>query len=858
MNEVSASKRWARRCSEAIILALSCLAPWAFGSVEAWAELTLDLGIVLAAALGIIAGRGSARARDALFGMPSLALAGLSLLTLAQAVPLPEGLLARVDPAAASTREALVPRAGERVLGDPGPPVPLPPSTLSLAPEESVHAAARLAAAWVLFQGVLNLGVGSAGLRRFGVAIAANSAAMALFALVQSMTWNGKIYGSRASPILAAWSTGGPFVGHNPLAAYLNLGLGLSLGFLLPTGHHTSGPWRGFRAWAAYSTGLTIVGLVASQSRSGMVATVVASAVLAVAMRRGTVRAGAAVAASVAIVALLLASLGVSSPYRRLTSLLDGAAYSDRLEIWAGAIRSGASHPLFGSGLGSFAVAVAPVFRHDDGVVFARAENEYFDLLVEGGLFGLGLAVAGLVSLARSGFRALRAAPTPSDRSLVAGGLFGLTALAIQSLGDFSPHIPGVAIPAIVLCGHLCHLGMVRQARPVAAGSRRLPSFWPGLMTAALGLVLLDHSFYRARAEARLAGSGVPPPGAGMPEAISRAVPGRDLERMRAALAAALRDRPDWAEGHLRLGMVLLSQYERAASEWVVASLDDPEIGARLADPLWLHATVHSAPPGAPVRGEEVIEHDPVRRHLVPAARCFLEARRCCPALASAHAHLATLDYLLEGGEPSPVHADRALRLSGADSQVLLLAARVAAQAGDSRLAARVWKKSIEVRESNWEDVADAAAVALSAEQILEWVLPPGGRWPILFADRLYTGPEDVDSRARYLRAALPRLRDDGGLAEPERLRLEALARAGLDDHERARALWERALALEPLSAPWRQEFVAWLVGRRDFEAAHRHAVIGVRLNPQHPGLHRAMLETAEALARGKRTPRSD
>ena len=858
MNKVSASQRRARRCSEAIILALSCLAPWAFGSVEAWAELALDLGIVLVAALGVIANRGSDRERNARFDMPGLTLAGLSLLALAQAVPLPESLLARVDPAAATMRASLAPRAGERVLGDPGPPVPLPPLTLSLAPEASIHSATRLAAAWFLFRGVLGLRGGFAALRRFGVAIAVNSAAMALFALVQSMTWNGKIYGSRGSPIVAAWSTGGPFVGHNPLAAYLNLGLGLSLGFLLPTGHHTSGRWREIRAWAVYSTGLTMVGLVASQARSGMVATVVASVVLAVAMRRRTVRAGVAVAALVAVFALLVVSLGVSSPYQRLASLLDGAAYSDRLEIWAGAIRGGISHPFLGSGLGSFAVALAPVLRHDYGVVFARAENEYLDLLVEGGVFGLGLAVAGLVSVGRSGLRALRAAPRPSDRSLVAGGLFGLTALAIQSLGDFSPHIPGVAIPAIVLCGHLCHLGQGRQARPVAAGSRRLPSSWAVIMTAALGLVLLDHAFHRARAEARLAGSGVPPPGAGMPEGISREVPERNLERMRAALAAALRDRPDWAEGHLRLGMVLLSQYERTASEWIVGSLDNPEIETRVADPLWLHATVHSAPPGSRVSGAEVIEHEPVRRHLVPAARCFLEARRCCPALASAHAHLASLDYLLEGGEPSPVYADRALRLSGADGQVLWLAARVAAQAGDSRLAARLWKKCIEVRESNWEDVADAASVALSPGQVLAWVLPPGGRWPILFADRLYAGPEDAEVRARYLGAALSRLGGDASLAEPERLRLEARARAGLGDHERARALWEDAIALEPLNAAWRQEFVAWLAGRRDFEAAHHHAVIGVRLNPQHPGLHRALLETAEALARGDRTPRAE
>ena len=852
--EGPAPRRWARRGSEAMILALACLAPWAFGAVEAWAQLALDLGILLAAALGLVAGRGLDRQLNGLFSLPSLALLGLALLALVQAAPLPRGVLDLLDPTTAATRSALIPPAPEHVLGDPRPPVPLPKETISLVPEESVHAAARLAAAWVLFQAVLGLGGGHAALRRFSVVMSLNAAALALFALLQALTWDGKIYGLRASPVADAWRTGGPFVGHNPLAASLNLGLGLALGLALAG----RGPRRhGARAWAAYAAGLAIVGLVASQSRSGLVAALGAAAAVAVARRRRAIaRAGPAIAAIVTLAVVVLGVLGGSSPFRRLASLLDGAAYSDRLEVWSGAIRTWLMHPVLGTGLGSFAVATAPLFEHDHGVVFARAENEYLDLLVEGGLLGLGLALAGLVSLLRAVQRALRTAPSPSDQALVAGGLFGLAALAIQSLGDFSPHILGVAAPALVLSGHLYGLGQTRRSVPTAAGGPRTARpLAAGLMIAALGLVLLVHSFHRARAEARLAGSGVPPPGTGMPAAISPGVSKPTLERMRAALEAALYDRPDWGEGHLRLGMVLLGLYERTAAEWVGESLDDPVLADRLADPLWLHATVHSAPPDGRDGGEEVIGHEPVQLYLITAARSFLEARRCSPALAAAHAHLASLDYLLAGGEPAAVHAGRALRLAGADSRVLLLAAQAAAQAGDLGLAARGWRRCLEVRESNWEDVADAAAVVLDPGQILEQVLPPGGSWPMRFADRLYSHPEDREVRARYLRAALRGLPGDTGLAQPERLRLEAVVRAELGESAGPRALWERALALEPSRTAWRQEFVGWLVGRGDVEAAHRHAVLGLQFSPGHPGLRGAALATAEALVRGQPTP---
>jgi len=850
----SAPYPWTRRCSEAIILTLACLAPWAFGSVEAWAELVLDLGVVLVAVLGVIDGRGRDRTPSGLFGLPGLALAGLALLALAQATPLPKGVLRLVDPAAAAARSALIPAAPEHVVGDSGPPVALPKATLSLVPEESVRAAARLVAAWILFQCVLGLGGGHAALRRFGVMMSVNAAALALFSLLQALTWHGKIYGLRASPVADAWRTGGPFVGHNPLAASLNLGLGLALGIALSgRGPRRHGAW----AWAAYAAGLATVGLLASQSRSGLVGALGAAVILAVAFRRrGIARAGAAVAVVVALAALVFVVLGDSSPYRRMASIMDEAAYADRLEIWAAALRTWAAHPVFGTGLGSFAVATAPAFGNDHGVVFARAENEYLDLLVEGGLLGLGLALAGLVSVFRSSRRALLDAPTPSDRALVAGGLFGLTALAIQSLGDFSPHIPGIAFPAVVLCGHLCSLGLTRRGDSATANvPHRARSLAARMAMAALGLAILVQSFHRARAEARLADSGVPPPGAGMPGAISRDATKPALERMRTALEAALRDRPDWGEGYLRLGMVLLGLYERTAAEWVGESLDDPAFAARLADPLWLHATVHSAPSGDHGWGEEGVGHEPVRRYLAPAARCFLEARRCSPALAAAHARLAGLDYLLVGGEPTAVHAGRALRLAGSDSRVLLLAAQTAAQAGDLELAARGWRRCLEVRETNWEDVADAAATVLDPGQILEWVLPAGGAWPMRFADRLYTHPEDGAVRARYLEATLRRLPGDVGLSKPERLRLEAMARAELGESDRPRALWEEALTLAPSRTAWREEFVGWLVGRGEIEAAHRQAVLGLRLSPEHPGLRRAVLTTAEALARGQSTP---
>src|SRR5262249_28543709 len=153
----------------------------------------LAIGVAALALLWAFGERRSGRVR-ALFCLPSLALAGLVLLALVQAMPLPTWLLRPLAPGTAARRAGLIPHSGERVGGDEGAPVPLPAATLSQDPESTLHAAAGLAAAWIVLQSVLGLADGRGALRRFGFALTANAAALALFSLIQAATWTGKIY----------------------------------------------------------------------------------------------------------------------------------------------------------------------------------------------------------------------------------------------------------------------------------------------------------------------------------------------------------------------------------------------------------------------------------------------------------------------------------------------------------------------------------------------------------------------------------------------------------------------------------------------------------------------------------------
>ena len=318
----------------------------------------------------------------------------------------------------------------------------------------------QLAAAWVLFQAVLGLGGGPASFRRFGLATAANAALLALFAMVQSLTWSGKIYGIRPTLHTNGWMTGGPFVCHSHLAAYLNIGLGFALGLLLssrvPGAGHRWGSRRdlGSRLWSCLCRGpdrgrrhrLALAGRLPGDDDRGRGDGVLPGSRVRPARERPRrhARAGRLVPGRPGQ-HLALPAAG-DDPGRGHTG------FDGRVEIWGAAIQAWRVHPLWGTGLGSFPASTAPYFEHDHGVFYSHSEDEYVQMLVEGGVVGLGLALLALASIARLGLRAWVAAASPHARALVLGGLFGGLALAVQSLSDFPLHIPGVAVTAVILC----------------------------------------------------------------------------------------------------------------------------------------------------------------------------------------------------------------------------------------------------------------------------------------------------------------------------------------------------------------------------------------------------------------------
>ena len=840
------------------MLAMACLTPWAFGSVDGWAMLGILLGTIALALLGLVRGWGEAGTRGAATCLPSLALLGLIALALIQSRSFPERLLARISPQAAGLRTSLFPKALEVVAGSSLPAARGAESTLSLVPEETINTCLALTAAWILFQSVLNLGGGLASFRRFATAIAINAAFLAFFALIQSLSWNGKIYWIRpSSQPFGPWYSGGPFVCHNHLAAYLNLGLGLCIGSLLAAGREprrtrAGGSWL----WYSYAMTLIVVGLLSSHSRGGFVSAVVASLVVLVLWRPRVSRPQVGLLVFLAMAPMLMMAVGSLSPFQRLGTILGRDAFAPRLKIWGQSLSVWRDYPAVGTGLGSFPFAVASYGKVDRGVFYGHAENEYLELLVETGIIGLGIGIAAIAATLRLAGRAFTSTRIASDRLIVLGGLWSLFALLVQCMSDFCLHIPGVAVTALMLIGHLCRLGLrARQTSEVAGADAqvvgpRLAGRAVLLASAVATVAILIPTFRLARAEILLSRGNVPLPGSSVPTIQPTSLPLEQLESMERALKAALAVRPNWAEGHLRLGLTRLDLYRTITDQAIGDQVPDADRRALLSDPFWLYRLAHAGKVGDEIEVDSFLEQEPIRRFILPAATDFLEARRCAPTLALSHAGLATVDYLLEGREPTSVYLERAARLAGADTRSLQYVANLSAMAGDFKLAASCWKRVLEGFVVDWTEVADSATTVLTPEQILRDVIPPRGRYPLWFADRLYQGIASREPRELFLREALVRLPDETDLSETEKLHEEYLIRCRLGEIAKAREIASEMLEREPLQTRWRVEYIDRLCDWGLFKAAREQALVGLQIDPEFPELKHRLDIIADNLAR--------
>jgi len=318
--------------------------------------------------------------------------------------------------------------------------------------------------------------------------------AMAVFALAQHFTWNGRLYWVR--PTASDAMPFGPFVYHNLFAGYMELLIPVPVALIITRGV------RGGRVLFGFAAAMMIVAVVVSLSRGGMISTLAELmfvAALGVRLRReraeelshldhlnqGLVARLARIGAVAVMIAAVVGGVvwvGAGPVVNRIVATQVGAANSPQAEtfftsrgwMWKDALRMIRANPWLGVGLGAYQTAFPRYTQGDGLMVVDTPHNDYLQLLAEAGLVGGALAVWFIVSVFRLVARGLRSRD-PLYSGLALGCGAGILALLVHSLVDFNLQIPSTALLFLLLSAVASHIGAEVVERE-AEGALRHPA----------------------------------------------------------------------------------------------------------------------------------------------------------------------------------------------------------------------------------------------------------------------------------------------------------------------------------------------------------------------------------------------
>ncbi len=711
--------------AQVALIVLLVVSPWLFGGVGANVQVWLSVGVLAALACWLVAASsGRAGGSELPVALVPLILAlGLGLF---QLVPLERDAIARLSPAAAELRSALEPaeQSPDAFIGEQvGMRTAAQGQSLSLYPASTRRDLALLVLAVSVFVlGGLVFRTPRSQLWLCG-AVAVNGAAVALFGLVQKLSWNGLLYWT--VPLRQLGSPFGPFVNKNNAGGYLLLCLAGAAGITvwmfggprsagsapaagLPAARRRAGVawlWQvrlrllGFlaglsgRKIAAWSlAGCIVAGILCSLSRSAAVATVGAFVVTAPAALLARRPAGwlpwlaAAAVAGVALVGWVGMSDSVEA---RFATLLDASTFSEnRILHWRDGLEAAGDFWLVGSGLGTYRYVYRPYQQHLDELWYYHAENQYLEALVETGVVGLGLMLAAIGLVGWACWRLLRDDPDPKAQAFAVAGIFALAGQAIHGLFDFALYIPANMILFALVCGAVsgraAELGRRGQLpRPLA-----LPRLLPP--PALLAVLLLAAGMLGVWETRRVA-------------AVEAALKTADFK-----------DRPKPVSSEELTEAV-------ARLRHAVASREDDVLAQHALGTLQLHQLVRDHNWAEPER----LRNEPlVRDHFTRVLGHLELARRACPLYPGVHMKLAELSLLAGGPHEDEIHLRRAERLAPSDPDLLFRCGLLHLQSGRDESAWDCWRRSLALTDRHVDDVLRLAAGRLSPAEIGEKVLP--------------------------------------------------------------------------------------------------------------------------------------
>ncbi|MAT70888.1 MAG: hypothetical protein CMJ58_15340 [Planctomycetaceae bacterium] len=802
---------------EGLLYALLAFLPFAFGAVEAWSELTLQVGCavlsLLAAYRAVQTGAWRMPGKASVVLM--VAVLALVLLAALQALPLPRGVVAAVAPANAAAYTENLADLDEQ------------PATiaLSLHPGATARRMRLLACAAALVFVVAVSYRSTESVRRLLTAVFVIGLAEALLALAQIATFATQIYWNIGEPG-ARIVTAGSFVNYSHFSQFMNLSLGFGLALWLVRVRTSATAavreQRGFSDWAPTDlagrfyaaladhgwllVGMTVCALavLTSMSRNGAMSLAVAAVITGTLLwRRGILSSRGWVlgVAPLALFAVLLVT-AFDDVYERLATLEDSRYVDDRWELTLGVLRAWQAFPVWGAGWDAHAV----VFPQFDTAVMAaiaeNADNDYAQLLEETGLIGAAIVVALIAAAAALAWPLLRRSRRSASQA-VFGLTLGLIAVAIHSTSDFGQRIPAVFALTATALGLLIALTRLERranGKPLAAD---LAAPQAALRTLPVGLVL-------AVAWAVNLWGGY------------RAYVAENWWWAAVGFNQRIADAPEEATAD-DFGNLLATTEQAAA--WAPRNI---EYG------YWLNAYRWDALQGAFAAPEAAGPDEELVAAAEQLAADLQQVRVLAPTYGPPMALEGQVRYTL-GDDAGAELVRRAVRLAPYDPPATLVAGQLAFRDGDLEQAHALLDRAVQLAPGYYPEVI---RIYLEDLQRPEWALELAGDDPNrLYALAQYVREQpdfaEVAAAARARRVDVLRARAAAGEASANELAALAAADAAAGDGDAAINNFRRALSLDYAQTSWRIQLARQLAAQQQYEEAIRELRIVLRLRPE-------------------------
>ncbi len=304
-----------------------------------------------------------------------------------------------------------------------------------------------LLAAGGLFLLLHNLLTSERRVESFATALLFFAFALAVFAIVQKLSFNGKVYWFWTPHMQGGIF--GPFINRNHYAAWMLMLAPLA--WAKAARRRESGEARLFWGLVLLLLGLSVM---LSLSRAGTLLFLLSVPLCLLLGRPGRRPGRAAAAGALAVFALaVLATLfldagGLLARWEALGKVFTESDSAElyRVQMWRDTLPMIRDYLWLGSGVGTFGVLSDSYRTFPSSLRWAQTHNDYLQWLAETGLAGGALALWFLWTLGRTLADKLRLAADNRTRQLVVGAALGCLLVLLQSLVDFPLRIPANAL----------------------------------------------------------------------------------------------------------------------------------------------------------------------------------------------------------------------------------------------------------------------------------------------------------------------------------------------------------------------------------------------------------------------------